>query len=249
MVDNPDGYRLAAYLFMPAGVCLAMVIVAHGFRGSKENGGKICGFASRLNDRGLGVLAFDFSGSGESGGDFTDVTISRQAADLKRVIDYAARHYRVPLVLLGRSLGGSTVLAGAAGDERVAGYIFWSAPVKLYDTFAAIMGEAYGQLLSGHTVELSDEWGRFILAPDLIRDFDNHDMDACIRKLGQRPVLVIHGERDEVVPVQNAIWLAESAANASLYLVKNADHRFTDQVETRQDITIKWLEDNIIGRR
>ncbi|WP_172674169.1 alpha/beta hydrolase [Syntrophomonas palmitatica] len=227
----------------------AVVIIAHGFRGSKENGGKIYGFADRLNDIGLGAVAFDFSGSGESEGDFKNVTISRQAADLQHVIDFADHNYEVPLIVLGRSLGGSTVLAGAAADERIAGYIFWSAPVLLHDTFSAVLGEAYRELLSGRTVELEDEWGRFFLAPDLIQDFNHHDMLACIRHLGVRPVLVVHGQNDEVVSTENAFLIAEGAPNASLHIIKGADHRFAGKVEQRQDITLKWLLENIIERR
>jgi fermentation-respiration switch protein FrsA (DUF1100 family) len=82
-----------------------------------------------------------------------------------------------------------------------------------------------------------------------VQDFDNHDMGEYIRRLGQRPVLVVHGEMDKVVSPENAVLIAEGTANASLYIVKEADHRFTGRVEQRQEITIKWLRDNIIGRR
>ena len=143
---------------------------------------------------GYGVLAFDFSGSGASSGEFKDITLSGQAHDLRQVIDYAAGNYFLPIYLLGRSFGGSTVLAGGSGDPRIRGFVLWSAPVYLTDTFRAMMGEAYDQLSAGQTIWVSDENDSFMLGPALVRDFALHDMDAYLERIGDRPVLVIHGE-------------------------------------------------------
>jgi len=220
-----------------------IIIICHGFRGAKENSGKLGLFADRLNSIGYGVLAFDFSGSGASGGEFKDVTLSGQAHDLKQVINYAADNYSLPIYLLGRSFGGSTVLA-AAGESRIAGFVLWSAPVQLQKTFSAMMIEAYEQLAHGQTVCISDENGSFMLGPDLVRDFDLHDMDTYLEQIGTRPVLVIHGEGDETVAAENALYLKDRLANVSLYIVHGADHRFNNMTRLREDLTLKWLQES-----
>lgn len=241
-VIDGDGQSLAACQFMPEGPLEYVLIICHGFRGAKENSGKLAAFAQRLNQIGCGALAFDFSGSGASEGDFKDITLSRQATDLKRVIDYASASFSVPIMLLGRSFGGSTVLAAGTADIRVAGYILWSTPIHLHETFSAIMNEAYQELLSGKTVGVSDEAGSFMLGPDLIEDFNRHDMNEYLRQIGDRPVLIIHGENDEVVAPANARSICEGLSNARLYLVPGADHRFNGKTREREDITLQWLE-------
>ena len=98
--------KLAAYCFMPENECRYILIICHGFRGAKENGGRIFTFAEKLNKLGLGVLAFDFSGSGASDGDFANISLSSQVSDLRQVIDYVDSNYNRQLILLGRSFGG-----------------------------------------------------------------------------------------------------------------------------------------------
>lgn len=239
-VLKPDGKRIAA-IELVSSAHQALVIVCHGFRGRKENRDRIFGLAQRLNQIGYGVIAFDFLGSGDSDGDFADISLSGQADDLKVIIDYVCTKYSLPVFLLGRSFGGSTVLVGGAGDDRIKGYIFWSTPVFLAETFKAILGEYYLRLKRGETVHLQDDYSQFYLGPQIVADFDQHNIDKLIGKLGNRPVLIIHGENDQTVNKQNAHYLHSRALNSELVLVKDADHSFTNQHHYRETITINWL--------
>lgn len=190
---------------------------------------------------GYGVLAFDFSGSGASSGEFKDITLSAQAHDLRQVIDYVAGHYSLPIYLLGRSFGGSTVLAGGSGDPRIRGFVLWSAPVHLQDTFRAMMQEDFERLSAGQTICISDENGSFVLEPDLVRDFARHDMDAYLERIGDRPILVIHGEADETVAAENAGYVKVRLPNANLHMVSGADHRFNGLTSLREKLTLDWF--------
>lgn len=240
-IIKPDKHGIAAYAFLPAADCRYIIIVCHGFRGTKENGGKIFGFAERLNQLGLGVYAFDFLGSGESDGEFAQVTLAGQAEDLVRVIDYVDAIHHLPVILLGRSFGGSTVITAAGGDARVAGCILWSTPAKLKDTFAAMLGEAYQELEAGQEICFSDEGGMFWIGPELIKDFNGHDMNEYLSLLGERPVLIIQGMADETVEPLNAELIHAHCTNADLVLIEGADHRFSNRTREREDITIEWL--------
>ncbi|HOQ09828.1 MAG TPA: alpha/beta hydrolase [Syntrophomonadaceae bacterium] len=239
-IVNRRQLKLAALLNLPEN-CSGLVISCHGFRGAKENRGRIYSLSSKLNSIGLGLLAFDFQGSGQSEGTYHDITLTRQAGDLQDVIDFAARQFNMPLVLLGRSFGGSTVLAGASQDARVTGYIFWSTPVFLKETFAAMDPALAGQLEQGKTITLVDEGGSYQLAPDLLLDFANHNMDEYIKAIGNRPVLIIHGQSDEIVAPENALYLARHLSDCQLHLVEGADHRFSQHGDQREDLTIDWL--------
>jgi alpha/beta superfamily hydrolase len=233
--------KMAAYRFMPEGDCRYILIICHGFRGAKENSGRIFTFAEKLNKLGLGVLAFDFCGSGASDGDFADINLSNQVSDLRRVIDYIDSNYNRPMILLGRSFGGSTVLAAAADDEKVAGYIFWSTPVKLYETFSGIV-EEFDRLQAGEELEIKDEAGSFRLKPSFIEDFAHHDMKNYLQKLAAYPTLVIHGAADEVVDPANALYIYENTQHTELHIISGADHRFTQYINEREDLTLNWLQ-------
>jgi pimeloyl-ACP methyl ester carboxylesterase len=242
-ISNKYQEKLAAYLFEPPEKGRYMLVVCHGFRGTKENGGKIYAFAEKLQQIGIGTLAFDFSGSGSSEGDFSRITLTRQAEDLKQVLDYTIAKYMLPIILLGRSFGGSTVLAGGSKDERIAGYILWSAPAKLEQTFATIMPEDFKRMQSGQCVNIKDEAGGYVLCSDLVLDFNCHDMEACLQDIQARPVLIVHATDDEVVDPGNAFYMQERLINCSLRLVDNAGHRFLDTTSLREEITIEWLKD------
>ncbi len=242
-ISNKYQDKLAAYLFEPPEKGRYMLVICHGFRGAKENGGKIYAFAEKLQQLGIGTLAFDFSGSGSSEGDFSQITLTRQADDLKKVLDYTDAKFSLPIILLGRSFGGSTVLAGGSKDPRIAGYILWSTPAKLEQTFAKIMPEDFKCMKRGESTKVKDEVGEYVLGPDLILDFSRHDMDSCLQDIQSRPVLIVHAQDDEVVDPSNAFYMQARLSNCSLCLVENAGHRFLDKTATREEMTIEWLKD------
>lgn len=247
-INGQDQPKLAAYTFMPEDNYSYVLIVCHGFRGAKENGGRIFNFAERINALGMGLIAFDFSGSGLSEGDFADVSLSRQLEDLKRVIAYAHKRYNKEVILLGRSFGGSTVLAaGGCINEKVAGYILWSTPVNLYKTFANTINE-FNRVRYNKYLEIKDDSGSYKLKPTLIEDFANHDMNKNMLNIGYKPVLVIHGRKDATVSPSNALCIYENCPEAELHIIAGADHRFSQNIVEREDITLKWLKKTFCRR-
>lgn len=242
-ITNAWKQKLSALVFVSENPSYN-IIICHGFRGTKQNAGKIYGFAERLNRAGFNVIAADFAGSGDSEGDFADMTLSHQAGDLNCIIDYTASAFKLPIILLGRSFGGSSILAGGSGDSRIAGFIFWSAPVMLHDTFSVIIARENGQLKSGQIITITDEAGEFKLKHDFIIDFDKHNIDGYLQAIGNRPVLIIHGLNDELVNPDNARYINSHLNNAQMFLVEYADHRFINLTKEREDLTLQWLKEN-----
>ena len=110
------GQSLAARLDSPAGrPPVAYALFAHCFTCSKDL--KAAGWiASALTERGIAVLRFDFTGIGESEGDFAGTDFSSNVEDLVAAADFLRREREAPLLLVGHSLGGCAVLAAA---ERI----------------------------------------------------------------------------------------------------------------------------------
>lgn len=240
IIEKQNSDKLAAYLF-EAIEPIYLVVICHGFRGGKENGGKLYTFAEKLRALGLSVLAFDFSGSGQSDGDFTDVTLTRQAEDLREVMAYAKKETGLPMILLGRSFGGSTVLAGGCNYPEVVGYIFWSTPVHMESTFAGMIPAEYPKLKNCQATIVEDPFGNYRLGPDIIADFANHDMDHYLEEIGNRPVLVIQAVDDPIVDPTNAAYIKERSENCDLEIIEEAGHRFLEKITLREDMTMDWL--------
>src|SRR5437016_4843807 len=115
------GHALAARLDIPSAVApRAYALFAHCFTCSKES--RAATFISAaLNDAGIAVLRFDFTGLGESEGDFANTTFSSNVADLVAAAAWLKRERGTPAILVGHSLGGAAVLAAAASvPEAVA---------------------------------------------------------------------------------------------------------------------------------
>lgn len=242
LIPVNDKQSVAALLFAPESEARGALVVCHGFRGAKENSGHICPFAAKLTARGLLVVAFDFRGSGQSCGEFCDMTLTRQVEDLKQVCSHIENRYKLPLILLGRSFGGSTVISAAPHVPEAVGYILWSAPFDLPTCFAALLDHDYQRLLAGEIVTCSDAEGSFDLKPGLIFDLQAQDMVRNLSAMAGKPVLVVHGREDETVAYQNAQKITALMPDAALHLVEGADHRFTGQVEHREAITLEWLD-------
>jgi len=245
-ISNHEGCRLACLLFPPAGQPRFQMVVAHGFRGAKENSGRIEHFAQKVTAMGGSVQAFDFAGSGESEGRFSEMTLSRQAQDLQAVIEHALGRDKSPLIVLGRSFGGSTALAASAREPRVSAVVLWSAPVFLTETF--FKTQPHELALPAGPIEIKDDKGTFTLEPGFAKDLLNHDFKKYLQALKDRPLLVVHGENDTDVDPNNARFLAEHfEGEVEVHIVPGADHRFTEHQPLREEITLHWL-DQLLAR-
>ena len=110
--ENEDGRMLAGILDMPALPARHFALFAHCFTCSK-NLKAATNISQALNDAGIAVLRFDFTGLGQSEGAFADTNFSSNVSDLLAAVRFLEDQYRAPDVLLGHSLGGTAVLQAA----------------------------------------------------------------------------------------------------------------------------------------
>lgn len=235
---NSRGQSLAG-LFYACTELDSSLIVCHGFSGSKEGGGRAQRMAEYLARPGMGVLLFDFSGNGESEGSFADTTLIGQMDDLKCAADWCRNLGAKHLAGMGRSFGGTTLLCQAAKDSRFETVCTWATPVYPLDLFHGFLCE-----LSGDRIILSGEGGTIELKKGFMEDLARHDAEVCARSIPPRPMLIVHGERDEVVPPHEAEIIRTATASSSrLHMIPEADHRFSTGVETVWELCRSWLEE------
>lgn len=218
---SSQGASLAARLEMPAGTPRAYAIFAHCFTCSKES--KAASFISRaLAGRGIAVLRFDFTGLGESAGDFSDTNFSSNIDDIVCAARYLGEHHAAPQILIGHSLGGAAVLAAAEQIAQSRAVVTLGAP---YDPRHVEHLLENADELQAKGVATANIGGRaFRVRRQLIEDLERHDPAATIGKLG-KALLILHSPQDAIVHIDNAAKIFVAAKHPKSFVsLDRADH-------------------------
>ncbi|MCS3696786.1 bifunctional alpha/beta hydrolase/OsmC family protein [Salinibacter ruber] len=226
--ENADGNALAARLDRPDGESpCAFALFAHCFTCSKDL--RAAGAISRaLTRHGIAVLRFDFTGLGESEGEFADTNFSSNVEDLIAAADYLSEHHEAPRILVGHSLGGAAVLQAAQRLDSVQAVSTIGAPYDpehvtqhLQDAVEDIeeKGEARVQL-AGRT---------FTIRKQFLDDLAATKMETTIRTLGLA-LLIFHSPVDQTVGANNAAKIFQAAKHPKSFVsLDDADHLLTDR--------------------
>lgn len=212
----------------------AVLVMAHGFRGSRESGGRAAGIAYQCAAH-CSVVRFNFTGTR---------ILSLQVAELRAVI--AAVRERQPgcaVYLLGRSLGGAASIVTASQEPELKRLVLWATPNNLRETFRHVMtDEYYERLDAGETLEFDDERGHCVLTPDFLTDFDQYELGKILGNWQGCPVLLLHCKGDDTVLVEQALRNKELLGdNAQLRLWDGGDHSFTEYSEEAGTVIADWL--------
>jgi putative redox protein len=221
--EGASGAMLSARLELPADEKpLACAVFAHCFTCSK-NYKAVVNISRALAQAHVAVLRFDFTGLGESEGEFADTTFSSNVDDLVAAADFLAREYQAPSILIGHSLGGAAVLQAAHRVPSCRAVVTINAPaepqhVKRHLRSSLDDIEKCGEaevLLAGRT---------FTIKKQFLDDLNEQNMSDVIRGL-ERALLVFHSPDDAIVAVDNAHQLYESAAEPKSFVsLEGADH-------------------------
>lgn len=216
-----DDVRLHGW-FLPRPSSRRVVIVMHGYRGHKA---QLLGISSYLWRAGFNVLLFDFRGRGTS--DRASISMGLwEQEDLKAALEVANKQVpRATIGLLGYSVGGVVALLGGS-DPRVAAIavdsVFASQRTMLEHVARRESRQYLRGWLDGRVFLLAVEWWhrRWGKPP-----FSAIAPEAAMPKLADKPVLVIHGSQDALVPRQHAERLvAISPDKHEAWFVKGAHH-------------------------
>jgi putative redox protein len=238
------GLTLRGYLVRPdlePDQSCGLLVVCHGFpagpKGAAGAGHTYPQLADRLTaEAGWAVLTFNFRGTGESEGDFS---LGGWMDDLRAVVDHALGLAHIRGVwLAGFSTGGSLALCGAGEDERVRGVAALAAPSDFSHWAAApdrLLAEAgdLGVVRSAGFPDDPDAWAREL---DELRPL------ALVGKVPPRPLLIVHGGDDTVVPLVEARALDDAAdGRGELRVLSGAGHRLRHDPRAIA-VLLGWLE-------
>jgi uncharacterized protein len=226
-----------------------IVCIFHGFTGNKMEPHFIFVKLSRMLEAiGIASVRFDFSGSGESDGDFVNMTISKELEDAKNILDYVKSLDFVDeskIGIVGLSMGGA-VASMLAGDrnEDIKTLCLW-APAGFMKELI-LQGQNEEQAKAMREIGCSD-LGGLLLGKDFITDIMNVDVYGKAAKFNKN-VLLLHGDKDATVPMlASERYLEIYETKAALHIVKGGDHTFNSQIceDEVLEFTIGFLKDEL----
>jgi fermentation-respiration switch protein FrsA (DUF1100 family) len=222
-----EGYRIAGVLHLPDEKKPPCVIASHGLLSSKDSE-KYIALGEHIARKGMAMLRFDFRGIGESEGSLEDDTVSRRIADLDSGIAFVKSYpgLGTRVGLLGSSLGGYISLIGASRVKEIRAVVIWATPFHLDDLKSNKGTEGYP--LPGEA---------------FFKDLPKHRLLPLLPKVSN--CMVIQGEKDELVPVDQAWEIFHSlGAPKEIRVIENADHRLTNPAHRQRaiDLSVDWFK-------
>ncbi len=218
-----------------------LLVIGHGVTGNKDRP-LIMALAESVENEGLSVLRFSFSGNGFSGGDFRDCTISKEVEDLKAVVSAAeANGYKVTYA--GHSMGGAVGVLAAANDDRIRNLISLAGMVNTQ----AFYDREFGEVTPGE--------GTMWEEPECPLSLNYKNDMYEIGSVGSRasevkvPWLLVHGDADDVIPIEDSREIYALANEPKKIIeIPGANHVFSGTGEEPViEAVISWLGEKLAG--
>ncbi|MBW2440760.1 MAG: alpha/beta fold hydrolase [Deltaproteobacteria bacterium] len=229
---NESGQRLAARMDLPDDTPpVAYALFAHCFTCSKNI--KAAAHISRaLTDEGIGVFRFDFTGLGESEGDFGDTNFSSNVEDLVTAAQFMVDNLEGPKILIGHSLGGAAVLQAAARIPSSLAVITIAAPADPKHVSLAL-GDSKEIIERRGEAEVDLAGRTFKIKKQFLDDLESVSMQHTIRNL-DRALLIFHAPTDAVVGIDNAARIFQAARHPKSFIsLDRADHLLMKPEDSR----------------
>jgi len=212
-----DGIPLIGTLHLPDTMHPPFVIGCHGLLADRSSPKQIA-LAEALNQIGIAYFRFDHQGCGESQGRLSNRNLlSSRCSDLHHAIDAMQRHGALGEFggLFGSSFGGTVVLATAAQRK-----------VPLLATYAAPISSRSIKRPSARDIQSNTPVGAGAA--------DTYDFDITPHLPALHHILILHGDRDEIVPVEHARQIHQMAGEPKkLVIHRGGDHRMTHPVHQK----------------
>lgn len=217
---------------------LPTIIMFHGFGGNKMGPHFLfVKFSRILTDLGIASIRFDFAGSGESDGEFIEMTLSGELEDAKNILDYVKNLKFVDkekIGVVGFSMGGAvaSILAGIRGED-IRSLCLWSPAGNMPDiVINDFIGEGHSDFIKNNY----HEYDGLAFGKTFVDDLKNIDIYGKASEYSGR-ILLLHGDADEIVSISASERYLDYYGNkADLISINGANHMFNKQIWKQQII-------------
>jgi uncharacterized OsmC-like protein/pimeloyl-ACP methyl ester carboxylesterase len=239
---NTKGEKLAALIDLPLGKPAAFALFAHCFTCGKDNLA-----AKRISERlamcGIGVLRFDFTGLGMSEGEFANTHFSSNVDDLVAAADHLRKTHGAPAILIGHSLGGAAILAGAHRISDARAVVTIAAPSDPAHV-TGLFREHIDKIREQGEVEVALAGRPFRIKREFLDDVAEQRIDDRVRNL-HKALLVFHSPTDDTVSIDNASRIFTTAKHPKSFVsLGGADHLLSKRSDAIYvaNVIAAWVE-------
>ncbi|MFK7740900.1 MAG: alpha/beta fold hydrolase [Planctomycetota bacterium] len=239
---NGRGQTLAGRLELPPAEPRAFALFAHCFTCGKDVAAATR-ISRALAAKGFGVLRFDFTGLGNSGGDFANENFSSNVDDLVAAAEWLGRAHQTPRLLVGHSLGGAAVLVGAARLPDIEAVVTIGAPAHPEHVTHLLEGELE-QIRRDGQARVSLAGRPFTIQSQFLEDLEQQDVRGRLKDLG-KATLILHSPEDELVSIEQARRIyAQLPHPKSFVSLDDADHLLTRRKDSQYvaDVISSWAQ-------
>ncbi|MDR8389718.1 lysophospholipase [Aliifodinibius sp. S!AR15-10] len=238
-----QGEQLAARIDKPGkGLEKGAALFAHCFTCSK-NLRAVGHISQSLTEHGVGIMRFDFTGLGESEGDFADTNFSSNVDDLVAAAGYMKSEGMAPRMLIGHSLGGAAVLQAAARIASIEAVVTIGAPCNPKHVQHLLLDKKEDIEKNGEAnVQLAGR--QFTIKKQFLDDLAAQKMDEVIQNLG-KALLIFHSPVDNTVGIDNAAHIYKLAKHPKSFIsLDDSDHLLSNEQDAKYvgSVTAVWVD-------
>lgn len=244
---NARGENLSGRLELPDGEPRAWALFAHCFTCSK-NIAAASRISRALRDRRIAVLRFDFTGLGNSEGDFANTSFSSNVDDLVAAADYLREEHRAPQILIGHSLGGAAVLVAAPRIPEALAVATVAAPSDTEHLRETLRTRAPDIEANGQA-RVTIGGREFPIRRQFLEDLEEHRLTEAVEWLSPA-LLVFHAPDDAVVDVSHAERILAAAPQPKSFVaLDGADHLLSrpEDADFVAGILCAWVSRYVIS--
>ena len=241
---NKRGKQLMGILHLPKKRGkFPLVVICHGFGGTKSRE-RLVGLARALEKENIAAFRFDFEGCGDSEGCLKTATIKNEISDLNSALEKILKQKSInkqKVALIGESIGAAVVLLCLLQNRFTAkALVFWAPALNQKELIPV-----------WYTKNEINKWkqqGYFtrkqkIMGIGYFKENQDKDYSLFLPKI-QLPILIIHGRKDETVPLEFSRRIAKDCRNIKLTILPKAGHKFDDYFIQKDLVqkTVRWFK-------
>lgn len=241
-LTGSTGETLAASIDLPDGKPRAWALFGHCFTCNRMVPG-----ASRtckaLAKKGIAAFRFDFTGLGQSTGDFGETTFQTNIDDLKAAYEFMEAEFEAPSLLIGHSLGGAAALNAGHDMPKVKAVATIGAPFDPAHSIVRIAGDI--STVDEHGTQVLQIEGRGIpISREFLEVLADYNPEVYLGQL-RKPLLILHSPTDQTVGIDSAQKIFQvSRYPKSLMSLDRADHLLTRAKSAARaaDLIYAWAD-------
>lgn len=206
------------------------VIFAHCFTCTK-NLTAVRNIGRALTDAGFGVLRFDFTGLGESEGDFENTNFSGNVDDLVEAADFLAENYMAPTLLIGHSLGGAAAIFAASKIQSIKAVAVINSPSNPLHVMH-LLKDSTDEINKNGKAKVNLGGIDFTIRKQFLDDLENKPLIDVVSSFG-KALLILHSPQDTMVGIKNAEEIYKAAKHPKSFVsLDGADHLLTKKEDS-----------------